>query len=131
MGVVALLDTHAVLWAAAAPDRLGPAARATIEDPATQLLVSAATAWELSTKARLGRFPEAEPIVAAFGSIVDELGADHLPITSAHALRAGALPWAHRDPFDRMLASQALIEHAVLVTRDRAFDVVLGIELRW
>lgn len=131
MGVVALLDTHAFVWAATDPARLGELARATIEEPSTRLLVSAASAWELSTKVRLGRFAEAEPIVAAYDRIAEALGAAHLPISQAHALRAGTLSWSHRDPFDRMLAAQALLEQTVLVTRDRAFDAVLGIEVRW
>ena len=128
---VALLDTHAFAWAVGQPDRLGPRARSTIEDPSSHLLVSAASAWELSAKVRLGRFAEAEPLVAQWGSVVAELGAEPLPITAAHALRAGGLTWTQRDPFDRMLAAQALLEHAVLITRDEAFTALGGIDIVW
>ena len=113
-----LLDTHAFVWAVSAPDRLGTAGRDFIADPANQLLVSAATAWELGTKVRLGKFPEAEPLIAQYASTVGTLGADELPIHAVHALRAGALQWQHRDPFDRMLAAQALTEPLRLLTHD-------------
>lgn len=126
-----LLDTHAFVWAVGAPDRLSGRARELIASPANQLVVSAATAWELSTKTRLGRFPEVEPIVAQYRSVVETLGAAELPVRSDHALRAGGLRWDHRDPFDRMLAAQALLEHAVLVTRDAAFSGLTGLEVAW
>lgn len=128
---LALLDTHAFVWAISDPDRLGVHARKLIEDPSTRLLVSAASAWELGTKTRLGRFPEAEPIVAQYFSVAEALGAAHLPVDAAHALRAGGLRWDHRDPFDRMLAAQATIEHAILVTRDAAFAAIAGLDLVW
>lgn len=128
---ILLLDTHAFVWAVGAPDRLSRRAWGLISDPANQLVVSAATAWELSTKTRLGRFPEAEPIVAQYRSVVQTLGAAELPVRSDHALRAGGLRWDHGDPFDRMLAAQALLEHAVLVTRDAAFSGLTGLELAW
>lgn len=127
----ALLDTHALVWAITNPARLGKRSRVVIEDPRTTLLASAASAWELSTKVRLGRFPEAEPLVAQYASLVDDLGAVHLPIEPAHALRAGGLAWAHRDPFDRVLAAQALLEHTTFVTRDEAFSTLGGLDLVW
>ncbi|MBK8074522.1 MAG: type II toxin-antitoxin system VapC family toxin [Kineosporiaceae bacterium] len=117
-----LLDTHALLWALTDPSRLGSAARAVIEDSATRLVVSAATAWELSTKHRLGRLPQADPLLAAYSRHVSRLGAQELPVTSEHALLAGALDWAHRDPFDRMLAAQCLLESLSLVSCDSAFS---------
>lgn len=126
-----LLDTHALVWAVGAPSRLSDAARALIEEPSTDLWVSSATAWELATKTRLGKFPEAEPIVAQYGSVVETLGASHLPVSPEHALRAGGLRWDHRDPFDRMLAAQAMLEHAVLLSRDSAFSELAGLDLRW
>lgn len=126
-----LLDTHAFVWAVGAPARLGSEGRTLIRDPANQLLVSAATAWELAAKVRLGKFPEAEPLVARYQSIVNTLGADELEVQAAHALRAGTMPWDHRDPFDRMLAAQAMIEGAVLVTRDTAFAGLPGLAVIW
>ena len=127
----ALVDTHAFVWALTDPDRLGPDARPLIEDPSIELWVSAATAWELATKVRLGKFPAAQPLVAQFVGLVDRLGARELAISSAHALRAGGLEWTERDPFDRMLAAQAVIEHVPLVTRDRSFGRVAGLDARW
>lgn len=126
-----LLDTHAFVWAVGAPERLGHDGRELIKDPANRLLVSSATAWELATKVRLGRFPEAEPLVARYQAIVDTLGADELGVQAVHALRAGSMPWDHRDPFDRVLAAQAMIEGAVLVTRDAAFGSVPGLAVVW
>ena len=126
-----LLDTHALVWAVSRPDRLSDRARSAIADPVNHLIVSAASAWELSTKVRLGRFSEAEPLVAQYPSIVAELGAEALPITDRHALRAGALGWDHRNPFDRMIAAQALLEHATLVTRDGAYAALGGLDTLW
>jgi len=126
-----LLDTHAFVWAIGAPSRLGAAAVELIEDATNELMVSAATAWELSTKVRLGKFPEAEPIVANYQSIVKRLGASDMPVTGDHALAAGTLSWRHRDPFDRMLAAQAIRENAVLVSKDPAFQHLAGLILRW
>lgn len=126
-----LLDTHAFVWAVAAPNRLGVEAVELIETATNELMVSAATAWELSTKVRLGKFSEAEPIVANYEAIVKRLGAIDMPVTGAHALAAGALSWDHRDPFDRMLAAQAIRENAVLVSKDHAFRQLSGLSLRW
>lgn len=127
----ALLDTHAFVWAAADPDRLGDTARALIENPETHLLVSAASAWELSTKVRLGRLPEAEFVVASFADIARRLRVAELAVNVTHALRAGALRWEHRDPFDRMLAAQALSLGVSLVSRDTAFAELPGLDVVW
>lgn len=126
-----LLDTHAFVWAASAPGRLGPGARRALEDPTTDLWVSAASAWELATKHRTGRFPEAEALVTSFGGICDRLRARTLSISAHHALRAGGFPWDHRDPFDRMLAAQALLDDLTLVTVDAAFGNLPGLRLLW
>lgn len=128
---LALLDTHAFVWAVSTPKRLGSRARTVIEDPSNRLLVSSATAWELSTKTRLGKFEEVEPIVAQYLTVVKRLGATHLPVSAEHALRAGGLRWKHRDPFDRMLAAQASLEHATLISRDRVFESIAGLDLVW
>ncbi len=126
-----LLDTHAVVWALTAPDRLGDRARQVLEDPTTTPWVSAASAWELAIKVASGRFPEAEPLVASYEALVGQLGARHLGIEPAIALRAGALGWAHRDPFDRVLAAQSLLLQLPLVTSDRAFGDLGGLEVIW
>lgn len=126
-----LLDTHTFVWSVAAPERLGRQAREVIEDPSSTLLVSAASAWEVATKVRIGRWPEAASINDRFGELLARLRATELPVTIDHALRAGALRWDHRDPFDRMLAAQSFVEFAPLVTRDRAFEELAGLELLW
>jgi PIN domain nuclease of toxin-antitoxin system len=130
MGMTVLLDTHALLWAWTAPDLLSPTARAIIESPDNTLLVSAASAWEIATKHRLGRLPEAETVLRGYAHHLRALGATELPISSEHAILAGTLAAPHRDPFDRMLAAQALIEGVPLISKD---DVLtgFGITLTW
>lgn len=126
-----LLDTHAYVWAVTAPHLLSDRAATTIADPANTLLVSAASAWEMAIKHRAGKWPEAEVLLGQHDGVVERLGARTQPITAADAIRAGGLSWAHSDPFDRMLAAQALLHSATLVTRDRAFSEVIGIALLW
>jgi PIN domain nuclease of toxin-antitoxin system len=121
MGLRLLLDTHALLWALMEPERLSARARNLIEDPANALLVSAASAWEIASKHRLGRLPEAEAVVRGFQRHLTTLQAVELRISVEHALLAGSLPGEHRDPFDRMLAAQALIEGVPLLTVDPIF----------
>lgn len=126
-----LLDTHALVWANAAPDRLSPKARSLIEDPTNPLVVSAASAWELAIKFRSGRFPAAEPLVRQFEMVCLRIGASALPVTAGHAIRAGGLIWGHVDPFDRMLVAQALMEDLTLVTRDKIMNDVVGLSTAW
>lgn len=126
-----LLDTHAVVWAIHQPERLSNPARSAISDPARPLVVSAASAWELSTKHRIGKLPQATALLASFEPQVHRLGATLLDITAGHALLAGGLDWEHRDPFDRMLAAQALSDSHVLVTRDQAFSSLRGLRTLW
>lgn len=126
-----LLDTHVLLWSLAAPDQLTSSARSAIEDRDNELWVSAASAWELSTKHRLGKLPQADVLLLGYEEHLARLGATELAITSRHALNAGGLNWNHRDPFDRMLAAQAMIESATLVTADAAFADLAGVRLLW
>lgn len=112
-----LLDTHAVLWAVGAPAELPPRVRALLEDGGTEVCVSAASTWEISIKAALGKLElDLEAVLAALRT----LEFAELRIGSQHTLRAGALPPFHRDPFDRMLVAQALEEGFTIVTRDPA-----------
>ncbi len=113
-----LLDTHAVLWALTDPHQLGTSAQEVIRDPSNGLVVSAVSAWELATKHRLGKLPQADVLVVGFARHVARLGARALPVCTDHALLAGSLDWDHRDPFDRMLVAQAQVERLTLVTRD-------------
>lgn len=126
-----LLDTHAYVWAVTAPEHLSAPAREAIRASSNSLIVSAATVWEMAIKHRAGKWPEAEPLLADHDAIRSRLGAVALDISSAHARRAGLLSWEHPDPFDRMLAAQAVTEDATLVTRDHAFDDVAGLATLW
>lgn len=131
MGAVRyLLDTHALLWWAFGSPELSRRASAVIEDRANVILVSSATAWEIATKFRLGRLPDAAVLVQDMPGWFERAGVTELPITVAHAQRAGALTQPHRDPFDRMLAAQSLIEEAPIVGRDEAL-LDFGVALVW
>jgi len=117
-----LLDTHALLWWFVDDPRLPAQARALIADRENEVLVSAASAWEIATKYRLGRLPEAEGAVARFAELVEADGFTHLPLTHRHAILAGSFDSSHRDPFDRVLAAQAIVEGVPLLTRDQVFS---------
>lgn len=116
-----LLDTHALLWALLEPGKLSRTARDLLRNPATVVLVSSATAWEIATKQRLGKLPGAAAVVSGYASHIRKLRAEELAIASSHALLAGKFPQAHRDPFDRILAAQAALEDLPLLTSDPAF----------
>jgi len=112
-----LLDTHVLLWLLGDPDRVAPGVRTRLADPAVDLLVSAASALEVATKQRLGKL-DAGDLVDAWARRVAEIGATELAVTGEHAVLAGRLEWHHRDPFDRLLVAQAVVENATLVTQD-------------
>ncbi len=118
-----LLDTHALLWWWADDKRLSKRAAAAIADEANTVFVSAASAWEIATKHRIGKLPGAEQAVGEFNELIIADGFTHLPITYQHSLKAGGFDHEHRDPFDRMLAAQSIIEGAALVTDDRAMKL--------
>ena len=125
-----LLDTHALLWWLAGDDALPATARALIADPANEVYVSAASAWEVSTKHRLGKLPGAGPLAVDFAREIEQQGFLPLPITLAHGQDAGALTLALRDPFDRMLIAQARAERMVLVSNEASFDAA-GVVRAW
>jgi PIN domain nuclease of toxin-antitoxin system len=116
-----LLDTHAVVWWLLGDGRLTPSAREAIGQ-GREVYVSAASAWEISTKARLGKWPEAAEFAQDLGMWVRRQGMRTLEITLDHGLRAGQLPGPHRDPFDRMLLAQCQAEALSLVSCDVALD---------
>ena len=125
-----LLDTHTLLWWLAGDGALPAAAREAIADTGNGVFVSAATAWEITTKHRIGKLPGAAAIVADFDSIVAAQGFAGLPITLRHGQVAGGLPGPHRDPFDRMLIAQAMLEDLVLVSNETPFDAY-GVRRYW
>ena len=117
-----LLDTHTLLWWWADDPSLPVAVRDAISDPESTVFVSAASAWEVATKMRLGRLAAHERAVSRFHELVAADAFGHLPITYRHALQAGGYRVDHNDPFDRMLAAQAELESLDLVTIDAAFE---------
>lgn len=125
-----LLDTHVFLWALMEPSRLSAKVRRLLGDPQTDISVSAATAWEIATKFRLGRLAGARNVVADYEAAISGLRASALPIRNQHAVKAGSYPHQHSDPFDRMLAAQADIEGLILVSRDPALKQ-FGVDLLW
>lgn len=116
-----LLDTHVLLWWLFDDPSLSRPAREVIRDPGNFVLVSAASAWEISTKHRLGKLPEAGEAVADLPSLLRTARFETLPITVEHAMAAGSLPGPHRDPFDRMLIAQSRLEDLPVVTADPVF----------
>lgn len=112
-----LLDTHLLLWAAGAPEKLSKPLRELLEQPETELLFSPASLWEVAIKNGLGRDDfRVEPSLLRRG-LVDN-GYDELPITAEHAVAVAVLPMLHKDPFDRMLIAQASVEGVELLTVD-------------
>ncbi|MBI4956719.1 MAG: type II toxin-antitoxin system VapC family toxin [Myxococcales bacterium] len=125
-----LLDTHALLWWLADDERLPATCRAAVADAANDVYVSAATAWEIATKVRLGKLPGAEALATDIAAKIAAEQFSPLAVEVTHAQRAGALPFAHRDPFDRMLVAQALAEDLVLVSNEALFDAC-GVRRLW
>lgn len=121
-----LLDTHAALWWLADDARVGPAAARQLNDETNRILLSAAVIWEVAVKRSLGKLQApsnlAPTLVAA--------GAQPLAITLDHAAAVEALPWHHRDPFDRMLIAQALMEGATIVSQDERMQPY-GVPVVW
>ena len=117
-----LLDTHAFLWAAFAPGKLPMNAIAAIEDPESDLLLSIASLWEITILQSLGRI-ELKASIREVASLAEsELGATLLHIGPDHLDVLGALPFHHRDPFDRLLAAQSLTLQAPIISKDESFD---------
>jgi PIN domain nuclease of toxin-antitoxin system len=125
-----LLDTHAFIWWVLGDISLSGTARGHIGDPNNECFVSAASAWEVTTKYRLGKLPQAAPLAADFPRMVVQQGFIPLALTTVHAARSGAFAQAHKDPFDRMLAAQAIIEGMPIVSNDTQLDQ-FGITRIW
>ena len=117
-----LIDTHALLWWLSDDPALSGAAREAMAQTSNVLLVSAASAWEIATKVRLGRLPGGAELAADFQAFMLREGFTTLDITVEHGIRAGLLPGPHKDPFDRMLVAQAHAENVPVVTNERTFE---------
>ncbi len=120
-----LLDTHILLWAAGDPERLTPEARNLLGDPATELLFSTASIWEIAIKKALARKDfHIEP--RQFRDSLIQNGYSELVIRSEHTLAVGLLPPIHKDPFDRILVAQAQVENIKLLTMDNKLSRYSG-----
>jgi PIN domain nuclease of toxin-antitoxin system len=122
-----LLDTHVLLWALLEPEKLSLQLRNALEDSDNTLVVSAASAWEIATKWRLGKLQHARSVVENYAMALHRLAAVDLPISGAVARRAGLWDVPHRDPFDRLLAAQARSDDLVLASTDPAFAQFEGV----
>jgi len=118
-----LLDTHVFVWWVEGREDLSAAARRVIEDGDSVVLISAASAWELAIKTRLGKF-KSRHLSRSIDEQIQMEGFEPLPISIEHGVRAGGLHSPHKDPFDRMLAAQAQIEDVAVVSKDIAFDAL-------
>ncbi len=125
-----LLDTHAFLWWLAGDDALSTAASRAIANENNTVFVSAASAWEITTKYRLGKLPGVAAIVANLDAAISDQGFSGLAVSVRHGQAAGALPGPHRDPFDRMLIAQAMLDQLILVSNERPFDTY-GVARLW
>lgn len=124
-----LLDTHAFLYAAAAPESLGAKTKALLTDDDNERAVSGVTLWEVAIKTQLGKlafFSEAWH----YSHAIRAIGASYLPVEERHAMRLFDMPLKHRDPFDRLLIAQALEDGYTLVSKDRQFKQY-GVPVIW
>src|SRR5215216_5926835 len=124
-----LLDSHAFYWWMVDDPRLSRHAAQSIEQDG-EVYVSSVVAWEIASKVRVGKWPDAKPLADRLFDVVVADGLLPLSITLEHAHLAGSMPGPHRDPFDRMLAAQAQIENMKLVTADPVFRA-FGTRVLW
>jgi PIN domain nuclease of toxin-antitoxin system len=125
-----LLDTHAFLWFVTADPRLGPFAKAYIEDPSNQRLLSTASLWEMAIKFSLGKLKLTKPFAILIPEQLTANGVEILPIQLVHIEAVSGLPFHHRDPFDRLLMAQAIVEGIVLLSSETVFDAY-GVKRVW
>jgi PIN domain nuclease of toxin-antitoxin system len=128
---VNLIDSHVLIWQWTAPSKLSRKVRAMLDSGKDNIFVSAATAWELATKQRLGKLRLPASILDGFEQEILAEGWNLLPIDVRAACVAGSLSWDHRDPFDRVLAAQAMNEGMILISRDPAFATLPGLKTLW
>jgi PIN domain nuclease of toxin-antitoxin system len=116
-----LLDTQAWLWMIGKPERLSAGTRSLLASPQNDLLLSAASSWEIAIKHSRGRLPLPGEPSGYVPAMMERTGVRGLPVEHAHALAVASLPWHHRDPFDRLMVAQAMLERLTIVTADRVF----------
>lgn len=126
----ALLDTHALLWFFLGSSAISKTAQGAISNPDNVILVSAASAWEVATKVRLGKLPDGAELVQDFRLHLERFGFDPVSVSVHDAIRAGLLPNHHKDPFDRMLAAQCQAESIPIISNDRIFELY-GVNRIW
>jgi PIN domain nuclease of toxin-antitoxin system len=116
-----LFDTHAFIWWDSNPSRLSPQVLAACQDRANSLILSVVSVWELQIKSQLGKLKLNLPLATLTERQIETNGIQVLPVSLPHVLALESMPLHHKDPFDRLLVAQAIVEDAVLVTRDSAF----------
>lgn len=126
----ALLDTHTLLWWFSDDPALSRAARKNIAETKNTLIVSAASAWEIAIKVRLGKLPSAWDLTADFSGLIEREGFQLLAISGEHGIRAGLLPGPHKNPFDRILIAQAQAENIPIISNETSFDSY-GVRRLW
>ncbi|WP_103061604.1 type II toxin-antitoxin system VapC family toxin [Actinomyces qiguomingii] len=124
-----LLDTHVVAWLIAEPERLPDDVLEVFADPVQDLLVSSISAYEVAQKVRLGKWNEARQLADDWTDLVESVGLQSLSVDARDAQTAGQLDWEHRDPFDRIIATQAMLWGHQLVSADRVFSSLRGVQL--
>jgi PIN domain nuclease of toxin-antitoxin system len=125
-----LLDTHALIWWMTESPLLPIPVRRLVSDKQNTVIVSAASAWEMATKVRLGRLPAASDITRNFLEYLEQAGFESLAVSAEHGIRAGLLPGPQGDPFDRMLIAQSQAEKLVIVSNEKVFDQY-GVQRIW
>lgn len=125
-----LLDTHTLIWWWNSPGKLSSDVRDALRETAHEIFVSAVTGWEIANKVRIGKLPEMAEHIPHYSEHIPEDGFTHLPLDDRHSVRGGLMSGEHRDPFDRLLAAQALAEDLVIVTRDPVF-AAFGCKTLW
>ena len=127
-----LLDTHAFVWLSLGLKAIPPQIDDALGDPETRVFVSTISAYEVATKVRLGKWDQAARVLMHWERAASGLGVEQVSPSAEHALRAGMLDWANRDPFDRLIVAQAQVNALVLVTADRAVQAAPELNvLRW
>jgi len=126
-----LLDTHTLLWYDTDPSRIGKQALRVLQKSRSQIFVSPISLFEMRLKQRRGRLPEAAPLLSDIQNMLRAYDFHALDLTCDQAILAAALDWKHHDPFDRMIAAQALSERLILLSADRQFASLPGLTTLW